>query len=403
MGVLGVGFALLGCSGKYVVGTMDQPDGSGGRRSMGAVGGDQGMVGYAGTVAVAGTYMETGGTSFVGTAGTAFAGESSGGSMPTGGNGARVGVGESCVGGAAPKFVLEAPIAPTPLIWQRVSKLVFGNVMVAMPADLPPMLNEDELMGMVDQAFATLQAKNSYGATAGAGLFIQEWLNLASPLDDSAANYDVRMDYDSNDVFPILLESMHLGNGLGVFTESAWLARHPSISSRGNAVMVELFGMNIPPPPPGSIMNGMPDPMLPDRQALEMQVSAPVCNSCHRLVDPPGYALGMFDSAGQYRTQDHGQPIDTSGSVRLQLEQRDVPFKDYDELMHIAEGSCDATVALADAFLRFAMHQSGYDDASVSNVPQADRERIEKNFSYENRSYPSLVRAYLQTSVGHGP
>jgi len=288
------------------------------------------------------------------------------------------------------------------VIWERVSKLVFGKE-TAPPPELPGMLDEQSMMGLVDQAFLTLQMQNSQTGSVGAGLFIQEWLGLPEPITGSAANYQWRMIYDSNDVFPILLQSMHVGGGLGVFTEPAWLTRHPSISARGSNIMNQLFGLQIPMPPPGSIMNPPADPKLSDRQVLDMQVASPQCRACHALFDGPGFALDVFDSAGQYRTEDHGQPIDTSGTVRLQLEQRELQFMDWTELMQIAEGACDAHVSLAHTFLRFAMRQSGYDEMAVSTVPQIDQERVEKNFMYENRSYPSLVRAYLQTSVGHAP
>ena len=41
---------------------------------------------------------------------------------------------------------------------------------------------------------------------------------------------------------------------------------------------------------------------------------APVCASCHKLMDPIGFALESFDAVGQYRTYDENfEPIDNTG------------------------------------------------------------------------------------------
>ena len=77
--------------------------------------------------------------------------------------------------------------------------------------------------------------------------------------------------------------------------------------------------LNTPPPPP------LPDvPTLEEstkdakpktvREQLELHRSAPACASCHRVIDPPGFALEKFDSVGQWReTMPDGSPIDTGG------------------------------------------------------------------------------------------
>ena len=41
----------------------------------------------------------------------------------------------------------------------------------------------------------------------------------------------------------------------------------------------------------------------------------PVCAGCHRLMDPIGFSLENFDGVGHWRTNDHGQPIDASGTL----------------------------------------------------------------------------------------
>jgi uncharacterized protein YbjT (DUF2867 family) len=50
------------------------------------------------------------------------------------------------------------------------------------------------------------------------------------------------------------------------------------------------------------------------REQLELHRSSPVCAQCHRVIDPPGFALERFDPVGQWReTMPDGAPIDTGG------------------------------------------------------------------------------------------
>jgi cytochrome c553 len=79
--------------------------------------------------------------------------------------------------------------------------------------------------------------------------------------------------------------------------------------------------MNTPPPPP------LPNvPALEDsgtdaeqkpktvREQLERHRQAAACASCHRVIDPVGFALENFDPVGQWReTGEGGAPLDTAG------------------------------------------------------------------------------------------
>jgi hypothetical protein len=50
------------------------------------------------------------------------------------------------------------------------------------------------------------------------------------------------------------------------------------------------------------------------RDQLELHRSVQPCASCHRVIDPPGFALENFDSVGQWRTaMDNGAKIDANG------------------------------------------------------------------------------------------
>ena len=96
------------------------------------------------------------------------------------------------------------------------------------------------------------------------------------------------------------------------------LANRTSPVLRGKWVMEVLLGTPPPPPPPG-----IPDleetsvaeegRMLTTRERLELHSEMPICNSCHRFMDPIGLALDNFDVTGKWRSLENGVPLDTRG------------------------------------------------------------------------------------------
>jgi len=89
---------------------------------------------------------------------------------------------------------------------------------------------------------------------------------------------------------------------------------------RGKWLLENVLGTPPPPPPPdvpelteeaetdGSILSL--------RERMEQHRSDPVCASCHRVMDPLGFALENFDGIGQWRaTSEAGTPIDASGEL----------------------------------------------------------------------------------------
>ncbi|MEO1993149.1 MAG: DUF1592 domain-containing protein, partial [Pirellulales bacterium] len=83
---------------------------------------------------------------------------------------------------------------------------------------------------------------------------------------------------------------------------------------RGLWVMERLLGEQTPPPPPG-IPSVEPDirGALTLREMLERHRSDMTCNTCHRKIDPLGFALESFDPIGgwreQFRTTDNGERV----------------------------------------------------------------------------------------------
>ncbi|HEY7335432.1 MAG TPA: DUF1592 domain-containing protein [Bryobacteraceae bacterium] len=87
---------------------------------------------------------------------------------------------------------------------------------------------------------------------------------------------------------------------------------------RGKWILENLLGLTVQPPPANV-------PQLKERQdgekpktmreQMEEHRANPVCASCHKTLDPIGFALENFDAVGAWRTHDAGVPIDASGQL----------------------------------------------------------------------------------------
>jgi hypothetical protein len=106
-------------------------------------------------------------------------------------------------------------------------------------------------------------------------------------------------------------------------------------------------GLTIPPQPP--LQDG-----VSTRERLEMHTAAPLCQSCHSMINPAGFALESFDEVGRYRTQDHGRPVDTSGSLSLGKD-IDGAFATGDELIAKLAQSQSVRACFAEKYLDFAL------------------------------------------------
>ena len=108
-----------------------------------------------------------------------------------------------------------------------------------------------------------------------------------------------------------------LGHG-SVLTVTSYENRTSPVL-RGKWVMENLLGMPPPPPPPdvpALEVRSQDGQSLTMRQAMEQHRANPVCASCHKLMDPIGFALEPFDAIGRGRTiyTENNDPIDASGT-----------------------------------------------------------------------------------------
>jgi hypothetical protein len=70
---------------------------------------------------------------------------------------------------------------------------------------------------------------------------------------------------------------------------------------RGKWILERLLGYEIPPPPPVPAIEPDIRGTVTIRQQLDKHRADPTCATCHRRIDPPGFALESFDVFGGWR------------------------------------------------------------------------------------------------------
>jgi len=132
---------------------------------------------------------------------------------------------------------------------------------------------------------------------------------------------------------------------------------------RGKWVLGVLLGTPPPPPPPvvpsldetDAITSGK---VLPVRERMERHRANPVCNSCHRMIDPLGLALENFDVTGEWRTLDKTYAISSAG---VRIHTGGIPIDARTELY-------DGTPLDGPASLRSAILK--YSDAFINTLTE---------------------------------
>ncbi len=89
---------------------------------------------------------------------------------------------------------------------------------------------------------------------------------------------------------------------------------------RGKWLLENILGTPPPPPPPDvPALEENDEPGVAPRsvrERLEQHRANPVCASCHRIMDPLGFALENFDGIGRWREAAvDGTPVDASGTL----------------------------------------------------------------------------------------
>jgi hypothetical protein len=105
--------------------------------------------------------------------------------------------------------------------------------------------------------------------------------------------------------------------GLGAFLTMNAHATSTSPTLRGKYILERVLCIEVPPPP-DSVDLDLTDESADAvtlRDQLERHREDPACNSCHVLMDPPGFLFEHFGPTGAWRDTDNGEAIDASGEL----------------------------------------------------------------------------------------
>ena len=106
-----------------------------------------------------------------------------------------------------------------------------------------------------------------------------------------------------------------LGHG-SILTVTSYATRTSPVI-RGKYLLDNILGAPPPPPPPNvpplEESDEAGQPLASMRERMEQHRQNAVCATCHRRMDPLGFALENFDAIGKWRTTDGTSAIDASG------------------------------------------------------------------------------------------
>jgi hypothetical protein len=88
---------------------------------------------------------------------------------------------------------------------------------------------------------------------------------------------------------------------------------------RGTFILNKLMCMNLNLPSDPEVLALVAVPLdvtgATARERYTAHSKQPLCQGCHRLIDPVGFALENYDAVGQYRTTENNVTIDASGKI----------------------------------------------------------------------------------------
>ena len=177
--------------------------------------------------------------------------------------------------------------------------------------------------------------------------------------------------------------------GQGTFLVSTSKPAETSPTARGLFIRNQLLAQEIAPPPPGvnSVLPELAeDKPMNNRQRLEVHLNSEACASCHRLVDPIGYAFEQYDAIGgfhekvQFQFGTREKPIskeldvDTSAFIQGMPDSQFSQPKELGKLLAASETSQRCVVK---QFFRYAMGRE--ETAADGPIIEAVLDRFRKS------------------------
>ncbi|NNE36840.1 MAG: DUF1592 domain-containing protein, partial [Gammaproteobacteria bacterium] len=183
-----------------------------------------------------------------------------------------------------------------------------------------------------------------------------------------------------------------LGQG-SILTVTSY-ANRTAPTIRGKWILENILG--VPPPPPPNDVPGLKDKneagvIMTMRERMELHRANPVCASCHKIMDPLGFALENFDAIGKWRNVDGASaaPINSTGALPDGTE-----FEGPSELKQVLSNKrqYDFTFTLVEKMLTYALGRE------IRHTDAPTIRSIIEETKGQQHSLPSLVVAIVNSS-----
>ncbi len=181
----------------------------------------------------------------------------------------------------------------------------------------------------------------------------------------------------------------------GVLTQASILAvtSNPTRTSpvkRGKWILENILGT--PPAPPPSGVEALKEGGAAGssgtlRDRMERHRTDPACASCHRQMDPLGFALENFDAVGAWRTVEDGRPIDATGKLPAGRD-----FRGAEGLRAVLRPRRDAFArCLAEKMLTYALGRG------LDRSDRRDVDHIVARLKADGYRFSALVLAVVES------
>ncbi len=183
---------------------------------------------------------------------------------------------------------------------------------------------------------------------------------------------------------------------VGILTHPILMAKfaHGETASpifRGKFIRTMVMCDNIAPPPPGAQATQLT--LAPAgasiRQQSQARLDNAVCGTCHRLMDPIGFAFSAFDGVGHYLPNAGGMPADVSGHIASDSDLAG-DFSGVRALGEKLAKSPKVQACLATQWMRYTFGTQETSDEQCAAITLADR------FAKQNNS---LIDLFAEVSA----
>jgi hypothetical protein len=186
-------------------------------------------------------------------------------------------------------------------------------------------------------------------------LLLADWLELNGRL---AKFYGANLPEDA----PFQRVKLDEGQRSGVLTHPYLMAGFAYTDSsspihRGVFVARSVLGRALRPPP--EAVAPLPIELhasLTTRERISLQTKEQSCQSCHRMINPLGFAFENFDAVGRYRKAEQGKKIDATG-LYLTRSGDAVKFKNVRELATFLADNEETHAAFVERLFHFMIKQ----------------------------------------------